>query len=396
MRCIAKKANSLGGWSVEHRDIIFALLVTATMRVWLAFWGALVIVMNSAPIMPNPPTMYHGLARIPDEGFGLLLAPWQRWDAIWYLRIAQFGYAPNDASSSFFPLFSVLTRTLTFLIPEYILAGLIISTGASFLAFLFLYRLCTDLTDPATARRAVIYCALFPTAFFLFAPYAESLLVAGASASVYFARREQWRLAAFAGAVATLARPVGFFIALPLAIEAWRAGRRRTSGIVAVSSVVGAMVLWMLYLKIQFNDAFLWVHAEDAWERIFVIPGQTILWTFQEIVSGQGAVANNLVDLSLTCVVFAAIIATWKKLPLSISAYALMMIAVPLLSYAQAAGYTLAPMAAAGRRALVVFPAFIALAVIWRGKWKEPLWIAISATAQVILFSVFVHWLWVD
>jgi hypothetical protein len=67
--------------------------------------GALVIVMNGAPIMPNPPTMYHGLARIPDEGFGLLLAPWQRWDAIWFLQIAQFGYAPNDASPSFFACF---------------------------------------------------------------------------------------------------------------------------------------------------------------------------------------------------------------------------------------------------------------------------------------------------
>jgi hypothetical protein len=105
MRWIAQRANSLGRWSAEHRDIVFTLLVTATMRVWFAIWGALVIVMNGAPIMPNPPTMYHGLARIPDEGFGLLLAPWQRWDAIWFLQIAQFGYAPNDASPSFFACF---------------------------------------------------------------------------------------------------------------------------------------------------------------------------------------------------------------------------------------------------------------------------------------------------
>lgn len=105
MRWIAQRANSLGRWSAEHRDIVFALLVTATMRVWFAIWGALLIVMNGAPILPNPPTMYLGTARVPDAGWGLLLAPWQRWDAIWFLRIAQFGYAPNDAGPSFFPCF---------------------------------------------------------------------------------------------------------------------------------------------------------------------------------------------------------------------------------------------------------------------------------------------------
>jgi hypothetical protein len=53
-------------------------------------------------------------------------------------------------------------------------------------------------------------------------------------------------------------------------------------------------------------------------------------------------------------------------------------------------------MAAAGRRALVAFPAIMALAIVWRGKWKEPLWIICSAAIQLLLFVAFVQWLWVD
>ena len=396
MALIARTANSIGRWGAANRDIVFVLLVTAVLRVWFAAWGAAVIVGNGAPIVPNPPTMYHELTRVPDEGLGLLLAPWQRWDAIWYLRIAELGYAPDDVSPSFFPLFPLLTRALALLVPNFLAAGLIVSTVATFLAFLFLYRLCDDLADTETARRAVIYWALFPTAFFLFAPYAESSLAACALASVYFARREKWGLAAIASAGATLARPIGFLVLVPLAIEAWRQTGNRGRAMAALGSSLGAMLLWMLYLHVQFNDALLWVHAEEGWQRVFVFPWETILRAFQGILSGEGAVANNFVDLTLTFVACAAIVVAWKKLPLSLSTYALVMIGVPLLNLAQVSGYELAPMAAAGRRALVAFPAFIALALAWRGKVKQPLWIVVSAAAQVILFGLFVRWLWVD
>ncbi len=396
MQWMARTVNAVSRWSAAHPDIVFALLVTATLRVWFAVWGAAVIVGNGAPIMPNPPDMYHGLARVADEGLGLLLAPWQRWDTIWYLRIAEFGYSPTDASAAFFPFFPLLTRALAILIPNYLVAGLIVSTAATCLAFLFLYRLCADLADAATARRAVIYWAFFPTAFFLFAPYAESTLAACALASIYFARRGQWGLAALAGAGATLARPIGFLVLLPLAIEGWRQAGNRWRALAALAASVGAMLMWMLYLHIQFNDALLWLHAQGGWGRISVIPGETIVWTLQRILSGEGAVANNITDLILTLIACAAIGAAWRKLPLDLSTYALVMIGVPLLSYMQVSGYELAPIAAAGRRVLVAFPAFIALAMAWRGKWKEPLWIVGSATAQVILFSIFVRWLWVD
>jgi hypothetical protein len=385
-------------WLAEHRGSVFPVSVTLVWRVGLALWGAWTIASSPAPIIPNPPSMYHGLVRVPDDGMWLALAPWQRWDAIWYLRIAQFGYAADDSSTSFFPLYSILTRFVALLTRDYLAAALVVSTLSIIAAFAVMYRLTRDLFDHATAQRAILYWVAFPTAFFLFAPYAESLLVATALTALYFERQKKWGLAAIAAGAATLTRPVGFLIALPLFLDALRAPnwRERVRGSMPLLGVAFGLGVFMLYLQIFLGDALLWVHSEDAWGRIFVFPGTTIFWAAQDILHGRGAVANDVIDIGLTFMTLGITFAAWKKLPFSLSAYALAMIVFPLLSYAQAASYAPAPMAAAGRRVLVAFPAFIALAVVWRGKWKQPSWIATSAALQLILFTAFVKWLWID
>lgn len=67
----------------------------------------------------------------------------------------------------------------------------------------------------------MVYWAIFPTSYYLFGGYAEPVLTVSTLASLYFARRKRWWTACLASAGATLARPVGFLIAVPLAIEAW-------------------------------------------------------------------------------------------------------------------------------------------------------------------------------
>ena len=387
-------------WCSSHSDWALALGLVVGLRLWFALWGAGIILVHGTPIVPNPPTMYHEITRVPDEGWSLVLAPWQRWDEIWYERIASLGYAPDDASPSFFPLFPILSRGVVLILANnYLAAELVVSTLATCGAFVLLYRLTAELVDETTARHVVVYWAVFPTSFYLFGGYAESVLALCTLASLYWARHMRGWRAAFASAGATLARPVGFLIAVPLVIEAWNAGstlRVRARALIPLVGVMIGLGAWMLYLQIAFGDALLWMHAEGTWQRVFVIPGQTVLWTAQNILSGQGAVANNIIDFGLTVILFVAILAGFRKIPFAFSAYALMMLIVPLLNYAQVGTYALAPMAAAGRRAMVVLPAFVALACSWRGKWRTSLWVIISLTLQVILFLAYVLWLWVD
>src|SRR4030042_1077738 len=72
----------------------------------------------------------------------LLLGVWQRFDTLWYLRIAAQGYAPHDGSTVYFPLYPMLIRFLgTLFVGNYLLAALVISNLA-FVGVLFcLYRL---------------------------------------------------------------------------------------------------------------------------------------------------------------------------------------------------------------------------------------------------------------
>src|SRR5687768_13823985 len=41
-----------------------------------------------------------------------LLAPLARWDAVWYLRIAESGYGDGEARAAFFPLYPLLVRAV--------------------------------------------------------------------------------------------------------------------------------------------------------------------------------------------------------------------------------------------------------------------------------------------
>src|SRR3954463_3873303 len=41
-----------------------------------------------------------------------LLSPLARWDAVWYLRVAQGGYGGDQARAAFFPLYPLTVRAL--------------------------------------------------------------------------------------------------------------------------------------------------------------------------------------------------------------------------------------------------------------------------------------------
>lgn len=391
--------DRFGEWRRRHPDLVFALAITLFLRIWFAALGAGSLIAHLPEMTPNIAAQYHGLAPAPNQGLWLLLTPWQRWDAIWYQRIAESGYRPGDPNFSFNPLLPILMNLFATILGNPLLASLVMTTVATFGAFGLLYRFSAELFDEAIAKRAVLYWAVFPTSFFLLGAYAESVLAVCALAALYFARHQRWWLSGIASAGATLARPIGFLIALPLLIEAWRSGKSMRDRWRTLPSLLGVAVAqgaWMLYLQIAFGDAMLWVRAEDAWQRVFVIPGQTVLWTIQNITTGRGLLANNILDFTLTAVTMIAVVLAIKKLPLAFSTFALVMLAVPLLSYMQSDSFALTPMASMGRRALIAFPAFISLAIEWHGKWKEPIWVLTSLSLQGILFIAFTQWYWVD
>ena len=165
--------------------------------------------------------------------------------------------------------------------------------------------------------------------------------------------------------------------------------------------VPAGMGAYMLYLQLAFGDAFLWQKALAAWQWTPTAPWDTVARTINAMLFGDGgARANNFVDLSATLFVLALVVVgvvrRVEPLPLIYTLYALVFLIGPLTTTAHAENFALVPMYAAARRAVVIFPAFMPLGVLLNGRWRAPVYFAVSLALQLILFFVFVHWMWVD
>jgi Gpi18-like mannosyltransferase len=218
----------------------------------LDYWVA-TLTLQLLPVQMDSARWYYGMMTLDSSPFGWLWAPWQREDAIWYTAIATRGYSSNDLSTAFFPLFPALIRALTSLLPiNGIAAGLLISSAAVAGAFALFYRLVYEEAGQETARRALIYLATFPTAFFLFAVYAESLFLLLVLGTWWSARNGHWGWACVCGGLAALTRAQGFLVVVPLAIifwDQWRAGMAKGRSIFNLSILFILPVIYMVYLS---------------------------------------------------------------------------------------------------------------------------------------------------
>ena len=149
----------------------------------------------------------------------VLWGVWIRWDATHHLNLAIRGYASlSEGDSVFYPLYAFIVRLFAEVLGhQYVLAGLVVSTLATFLALAFLYVIAEEDYGPAAARWSVAALALYPTALFLVAPFTESLFLALTLAAFLLARRGRWLGAGAAGALASLARGPGIYTAAALA-----------------------------------------------------------------------------------------------------------------------------------------------------------------------------------
>lgn len=213
----------------------------------------------------------------PDTG---ALDMWRRWDAHHFLTIAEHGYtAPqSDAhAAAFFPAFPLAVRAVMITGVSAVVAGLLVATAASVVAGYFLYRLAEREFGPEAARRAVVYLNVFPTAVFLLAPYSESLFLAGAIASFYFAREGRWHLVGIPAAVAMGARAAGLFLIFGLLFEFLRQRdfTRLRVGNASISLAVGILPLlaYGAFLAQAMGDPFEFItHQREGWGRTFVGP----------------------------------------------------------------------------------------------------------------------------
>ena len=152
---------------------------------------------------------------------------WRRWDALYFLRVAQDGYAHHRGLTAFFPLYPALVRVAAWpLGGHFTLAGLVVSWLCSWGTCLWFYRLVTREYGDRLARQALLFLLCCPLVFFCFAPYSESLFLLVSIGAVERARAGRPWQAGFLGALAMLTRSAGILLLIPLGWEVLRRSER--------------------------------------------------------------------------------------------------------------------------------------------------------------------------
>lgn len=304
-----------------------------------------------------------------------LLGIWQRFDTLWYLRIARRGY-DLPAGVVFYPLYPWLIRGLSGLAGA-MAAALLISTVAAFFYFWGLLRLTRTEFPNAQPLRTLMLAAAWPASFFFFAGYTESLAVALIVWCIVFARGECWVAAAACAFAAGLTRSAGTLAIVPLVIMAWRSPRPARWP-VAVAPL-GTLGYWF------------WLHQTG---RLSVATAYRMYWntevaspwtTLWRAIRSLGERFDPLVMISLAALIvfFIAGVAARRRMRIEDRCFSAAVIVHLLLRLCWP------PLLGAPRYLLPVYPAYVTI-----GRWAETMERTRFAFLCVALFAFNLAWLW--
>jgi hypothetical protein len=342
-------------------DWQIAFAITAVLRAFYSGMAAVAVpflhpklaAIHSNALTENLPAP-HGLHYA-------LLGIWERFDTLWYLRIAEHGY-DRPMAVIFYPLYPAAIRLVSTLMPA-TAAALLASTLAAFFFFWGLLRLVGRLSDMGRLRM-LLTVIVWPTSFILFAPYADSLTAALAVWAVVFGRESNWIAATVCGVLAGLERPSGVLVFIPLAVMALRS--RQARAIVVALTPLGLVGYWS-WLRWSGRPSV--VDAYRLYQGMTMVPPWTgLAQVLRLIVTDHDA----LLAVKLVMVIAMAAISLRRQVRIRVrievriedKAFALAVILQMLM-------YTGRPLLGAFRYVLILYPAFLVLAACaerWNGK----------------------------
>lgn len=256
---------------------------------------------------------------------------WTHWDGKWYLGIAAHGYLWTDHGHpplAFFPLYPLLIRLGELVGLPSIVAALLIANAALLGALLYVYHFIEAQWGSVAAHRALWLLVLFPTGFFFFAPYTESLLLLCAVAALYHARRGQAVYAGIWAAAAIVTRPTGLIV-LPaiLFTPVAHAGDGHpdvplpgpiTRAAQLVLPSIAALGAYLCYLQMERIPLAALLHAQRSWHRAFTAPWTgftaSVQWLMAHGTANLPWTAENLLQLGVTLLFLILTALAWPDL----------------------------------------------------------------------------------
>jgi hypothetical protein len=339
--------------------------------------------------------------QVASVGMGNLFTSLDRWDALRYLHIAQFGYQTAQ-ETAFFPLYPLLVRAVAWLtLQHYYLAGLLVSNGALLIALATLYLLVRQDFDEDVAKRTALYLLVFPTAVFLTAPYNETLFLAIVLQFFYHLRRRHWWAVTLLGALAALTRTAGVLLIVPLLVEflrqrpwTWQALLRTAA--VAVATCLG-LGLYAGYCFSRFGNPLVFSQVQgEYWHRYLRAPWVGLGWGLHDLLALPPASlyeAHGFLDVGATILFLILLVYGWRRLRPSYNWFAVAMMLLFLLFPDIGLG-GVTPLESNQRFVLEVFPGFIALALWARTSARQTAILFLSGGLFMVLTAVFAMGRW--
>lgn len=350
----------------------------------------------------------------------LFLNVWMRWDTGWYLKIAAFGYSPGDGSTTFQPLYPFLVSLITHMTGNYMLSALLLSNLACLAAFLLLYEVAmVEGLNQEKAVWAVVFFALFPTAFFLFSGYTDSLFLALLLGTWLALRQQKWVAAGILGGLATLCRLQGVVL-VPVLTWAWLASLGPTavsastqwSKVKAILSLFrnrsGIQKIWLALRKPAWLGTFIPGLAFCGWTLALRVTGNpsiptalakhwgirtvapwTGVWLFIERLFTRPRVFIDYIDLAALIIILILLVARLRRFDPALFLYAGLTLAVFFMR-----GTPPHLMDSMNRYLLSIFPVFFILGTI-SSRWLRISLMVVSSCLQVFLLLGFLDWRWV-
>ena len=333
-----------------------------------------------------------------------LFSPFIRGDASWYVLVAHEGYVDPGVQSeglvqgrpAFFPLYPLLMRALggfgSFGLAA--IAGTLISLAALLGALYLLHRLTALELGPGPARAAVRLLAFAPVAYFLSAPYTESLFLLLTIGSVYAARRGSWAAAGLLAAAASGTRNVGALLVVPLALMYLREHGRPGPRMLWIALAPAGLVAFSAYLRSEVDDWQAWRHAQGNFGRPETV--NPLEGMRQGVAAAWDVVAGTAPDdlrvpilLALAFLVFAlvALVGAFRSLPPAYGAYSLALI-VPALCLPALDN----PLYGFPRYTLVAFPLFMWLGLRLDRAGLTDRAVAVCACLLAVLTAAWATW----
>lgn len=191
------------------------------------------------------------------------------WDGAWYHGIALHGYAPiagPQQPTNFFPLFPAVAALSHLLLPFLPLevTGVAVNCAAALGALLLCERLLRDVAGTPRVL-AVVFLVTVPGALFLVVFYSEALFLFLVVLCLWACDRRRLVVAAAAVALATLDRPPGLLLLVPVAIVLWQDARVATlRGAAVIGLALMGVVATLAYFGIARGDPLAYMHARHA------------------------------------------------------------------------------------------------------------------------------------